>query len=96
MDIKESLARILKQESKVTDAFYAVFLDRCPEARPYFQATDMGRQSMNLSVALLVVECYFQGPRLRPPNSTCIIRAPGTITGGCRWNSIQSSWTRCS
>ena len=58
MDIKESLQRILAQERKVTDAFYAVFLDRCPEARPYFQVTDMGRQSMKLSIVLLVIECY--------------------------------------
>jgi len=58
MDVKESLQRILAQERKVTDAFYAVFLERCPEARAYFQATDMGRQSMNLSIALLVIECY--------------------------------------
>ena len=62
MDIKESLERILAQEEKVTDTFYAVFLDRCPEAPPYFQATDMGRQSMNLSSALLVIECYYRSP----------------------------------
>jgi hemoglobin-like flavoprotein len=59
MDIKESLARILAQEQKITDAFYVVFLDRCPEARLYFQATEMSRQSMKLSIALLVIECYY-------------------------------------
>ncbi len=60
MDIKESLKRILAQEGKVTDAFYAVFLDRCPEARPFFQAADMDRQSMNLSIALPLIESYYR------------------------------------
>ena len=60
MNIKDSLERVSAQKDKVTDAFYAAFLDGCPEARPYFQATDMDRQSMNLSVALLVIECYYR------------------------------------
>ena len=60
MDIKESLDRILAQQDKVTDAFYSVFLDRCPEARSYFQATNMDRQSMNLSMDLLVIESYYR------------------------------------
>jgi hemoglobin-like flavoprotein len=60
MDIKESLDRILAQQDKVTDSFYAAFLDCCPEACPYFLATDMDRQSMNLSIALLVIECYYR------------------------------------
>jgi hemoglobin-like flavoprotein len=58
MDIKESLDRILAQQEKVTDTFYTTFLDHCPDARSYFQETNMDRQSMNLSMALLVIECY--------------------------------------
>lgn len=55
MDIQESLDRILHDKESLTDLFYRAFLDRHPEARAYFDRTNLLYQSMNLTIALMVI-----------------------------------------
>jgi hemoglobin-like flavoprotein len=56
MNIQDSLHRLLQEKESVAELFYAVFFERCPEARPYFQDVDMRRQGMLLAMALLIIE----------------------------------------
>jgi methyl-accepting chemotaxis protein len=58
MDIKESLHRILEQKKAVSELFYQVFLNSCPEARSFFEKTNMSLQAMNLSIALILIERF--------------------------------------
>jgi hemoglobin-like flavoprotein len=58
MDIKESLHQILEQKKAVSELFYQVFLESYPEARSFFEKTNMPFQSMNLSIALILIERY--------------------------------------
>jgi hemoglobin-like flavoprotein len=63
MDIQESLHRILEEKQNVAGLFYPLFLDRHPEARPYFKGVDLQYQAALLRVALIMIErhathCY--------------------------------------
>jgi hemoglobin-like flavoprotein len=55
MNLEESLERVLKSPDTVTEQFYRLFLDGYPEVRAYFASTDFRVQSIQLSVALMVV-----------------------------------------
>lgn len=52
MDIRESIQQIFASGTKLADRFYKIFLERCPQASPYFQGTNMEAQSQMLTVAL--------------------------------------------
>jgi len=59
MDIHESIDRILDCEDMIFgDAFYEVFLARYPQVQKYFEGVNMQRQSVLLTMAMLVIEQY--------------------------------------
>ena len=59
IDIQESLQRLLQHQAAVADLFYEIFLDRYPEARPYFQGVNLRQQAILLTMALTVIEGYY-------------------------------------
>jgi hemoglobin-like flavoprotein len=61
MDLSASLHEILKEEDKLADLFYLVFLEHYPQVQRYFIGVDMKRQNTLLIMALIVVERYAQG-----------------------------------
>lgn len=60
MDIQESLEKILAQQETVAELFYRRFLGDYPEIRPYFQGVDLKRQSILLTMALMLVQRHYQ------------------------------------
>ena len=56
MDIQESVEQILQRGEILADRFYAVFLDRHPEARAYFAGVDLKRQAVLLTMTLKLME----------------------------------------
>jgi len=62
MDIQESLDKLLQSESIVVDEFYRDFFDRCPEAKRFFEGSDMSRQSILLTMGLNVVVTHYRNP----------------------------------
>jgi hemoglobin-like flavoprotein len=67
MQFSESIDRVLAEEKSVLERFYKVFLDRVPEARPFFERVDMQSQAAMLAVALTAAR---MAPNLQ--NSTVI------------------------
>lgn len=59
MEIHESIHEIFKSDRRVADMFYDIYFGRCPEARPYFDGVDLGRQAVLLTMALLLVEHHY-------------------------------------
>jgi hemoglobin-like flavoprotein len=59
MQIHESLEKILESKEAVVDLFYDEFLDRHPGIREYFRGIDMKRQSMQLTMALMLVVHHY-------------------------------------
>ncbi len=58
MNIRESVDEIFQQRTRLTDRFYEVLFERCPEARQLFQGVDMGVQSIMLTMALGAIREY--------------------------------------
>lgn len=56
MDLAESIQRVMDDQLQIGHRFYEIFLDRCPQARVFFQGVDMQRQTHVLTMALLVIE----------------------------------------
>jgi hemoglobin-like flavoprotein len=56
MEIQESLKQILASDRVFGEMFYEMFFERCPEAKPYFDVTDMDRQALVLTMALTLIE----------------------------------------
>jgi hemoglobin-like flavoprotein len=52
MDIRDSIGQIFDSGTKLTDRFYEIFLERCPQAGPHFEGADMQSQSVMLTMAL--------------------------------------------
>src|SRR4051812_41898546 len=59
MEIHESIQEIFRNDRRVADRFYGLFLERHPEARPYFEGIDLGRQAVLLTMALMLVEHHY-------------------------------------
>lgn len=59
MEIHESIQEIFRSDRRVADLFYGLFLARHPEARPYFEGIDLGRQAVLLTMALMLVEHHY-------------------------------------
>jgi len=59
MDLNTSLERILQSGDKFGDLFYAVFFERNPEAKQYFDGADMQRQSVMLTMSLKLMGEYY-------------------------------------
>lgn len=55
MKIQDSLHEVLAAKSSFGKDFYDVFFRRCPEAREYFADIDLSRQSVLLTMSLLVI-----------------------------------------
>lgn len=58
MDLEGSLEKILASDHEFGDAFYDVFFEQCPEAKEFFQKTNMRAQALMLSVSLRLVGDY--------------------------------------
>ena len=56
----------------------------------------MDRQSMNLSIALPLIENYYRSGSPVAEQYLQCAGQPGTMTGECRWKSIRNSRTCCS
>jgi hemoglobin-like flavoprotein len=59
MEIHESIQEIFRNERRVAELFYGLFLERYPEARPYFEGIDLKRQAVLLTMALMLVEHHY-------------------------------------
>ena len=55
MELRDSVDRILDNESLVAERFYRNFFERCPEVRPLFAHLDMTTQAIMLTMALKAV-----------------------------------------
>ena len=58
MDLNTSLERILQSGDKFGHLFYRMFFERYPEAKAYFDGSDMQRQSLMLTVSLKLMGEY--------------------------------------
>ena len=58
MQLDESLQRVLAHKEPIIRRFYDRFLSECPEAERMFAGVDLGKQSLMLTMALIVVEAY--------------------------------------
>ena len=59
MTIQESLRRVLEDRDGVAAAFYELFFERHPEARPYFKDVNLKYQTVLLTMSLMVVERHY-------------------------------------
>ncbi len=60
MNIHGSLHQIMSHGDKVADLFYLVFLERFPEVQEKFRGVDMKRQTVLLTMALMVIERHHE------------------------------------
>ncbi len=60
MEIHESVQRIMQHEKAVAEMFYPLFLGRYPELNRFFTGVDMKRQSVLLTMTLMLVEHHFR------------------------------------
>jgi hemoglobin-like flavoprotein len=58
MQLDESLQRVLAHKEPIIRRFYDRFLSECPEAERLFAGVDLEKQSLMLTMALIVVEAY--------------------------------------
>jgi len=58
MNLNTSLDRILQSDDKFGDLFYDIFFERYPEAKQYFDGTNMQRQSLVLTMSLKLMGEY--------------------------------------
>lgn len=58
MNLDASLEMILQSEDQFGELFYDVLFKQCPEARQYFDETDMKRQSLMLTMSLKLMGEY--------------------------------------
>ncbi len=62
MDLNDSVDRILAEGTTLTDRFYELLFQRCPEAQALFAKTHMSTQAVMLSAALMVNKFYADYP----------------------------------
>ena len=58
MDLEASLEQILESNYQFGEMFYDVFFEQHPEAKDYFQGTNMRGQALMLSVSLRLMGDY--------------------------------------
>ncbi len=58
MNIRESVDEIFHARTRLTDRFYEVLFEQCPEAQRLFQGVDMNVQSVMLTMALGAIREY--------------------------------------
>ncbi len=58
MNIRQSVDEIFHRRTRLTDRFYELLFERCPEARRLFQGVDMNVQSIMLTMALGAIREY--------------------------------------
>jgi hemoglobin-like flavoprotein len=58
MDLGTSLEKILQSDHAFGELFYDVFFERNPDAKQYFQSTDMKVQALMLTVSLKLIGDY--------------------------------------
>ncbi len=58
MQLDESLQRVLAHKEPIIRRFYDRFLSECPAAERLFTGVDLEKQSLMLTMALIVVEAY--------------------------------------
>src|SRR5262249_17248451 len=61
MYIAESLHAILGERDRLADLFYQHFLERYPEVSTHFEGVNLRRQTMLLTMALMVMERPYSG-----------------------------------
>ena len=59
MNIQESMQGILRSEAIFGEQFYPTFFSRCPEAREYFEGTDMKRQALVITMTMTLIEQHY-------------------------------------
>jgi hemoglobin-like flavoprotein len=59
MPLAASLDRILQSQALLGERFYARFFAAVPAARKYFEAIDMRRQALVLTMALTVIQQHY-------------------------------------
>jgi hemoglobin-like flavoprotein len=59
MDISESVREVMNSKELVGEAFYDHFFQRYPEMQQFFEKSDMRRQTLVLTMALMLVERYY-------------------------------------
>lgn len=59
MEIHESIHEIFRSDHRVADMFYDLYFARHPEARPYFEGVNLGRQAVLLTMTLMLVEHHY-------------------------------------
>lgn len=59
MDIAGSVQTILSRKDVAIRRFYDLFLNRHPEARPYFDGVNLEHQATLLTMALIMVEAHY-------------------------------------
>lgn len=58
MDLSVSVDRIVGNEESVLERFYAVFFERFPEAKPFFDGIHLQSQAGMLAVSLAAIRMY--------------------------------------
>ena len=59
MDITGSVQTILGRKEIVIRRFYDLFLNRHPEAQPYFEGVNLEHQATLLTMALIMIESHY-------------------------------------
>lgn len=59
MDIRQSVNEVMNSKELLGASFYEVFFERHPEVQQYFEGIDMRRQTLVLTMALMLVERYY-------------------------------------
>ncbi len=59
MTLTESVGKILSQTGALTPRFYERFFDQVPDAKPFFESTNMQHQAAVLRMSLQMIEQFF-------------------------------------
>jgi hemoglobin-like flavoprotein len=59
VDIQESMHQILDHKDNMATLFYAIFFERYPEVRPYFEQVSLPQQAELLRMTLMIVERHY-------------------------------------
>ncbi len=62
MKIQDSLQQVLASQTMFGELFYPTLFRRCPAAQQYFQDVNLQRQSVLLTMALVVIEKQYSSP----------------------------------
>jgi hemoglobin-like flavoprotein len=60
MDIRDSVAELLRHEEAVTKLFYDSFLSRYPDVEQVFLNVHLGRQAVLLRMAIPIIQMHYE------------------------------------